>query len=360
MKIITIIGARPQFIKTSMVSRAIGDYNKNPKISRHFISEKILHTGQHYDYQMNAVFFEQMRIPEPEYTLDINGLPHGAMIGRMLEKIEEILKNEVPDMVMVYGDTNSTLAGALAAAKMHIPVAHVEAGLRSFNLKMPEEINRKLTDHISNLHFCPTKQAVSNLNKENIKEDVFLVGDVMLDAALYYTKYAIKPTHDIPETFLLATLHREENTDDHKRLQSIFNAMNKLSHNIPIILPLHPRTLNRLKEIKQIEPGPGIQVIEPLGYLEMIYLLKRSALVMTDSGGLQKEAYFFQKPCVTLRKETEWLELVKNDYNSLAGFETENILNAYSNMKNKKVDSRLNLYGDGQASKRIVEQLLAF
>ena len=359
MKIITIIGARPQFIKTSMVSRAIGDYNKNPKTPHHFISEKILHTGQHYDYQMNAVFFEQMRIPEPEYILDINGLPHGAMIGRMLEEIEKILKNECPDMVMVYGDTNSTLAGALAAAKMHIPVAHVEAGLRSFNLKMPEEINRKLTDHISTLHFCPTEQAVSNLNKENIKEDISLVGDVMLDAALYYTKYAIKPDCDIPETFLLATLHRQENTDDDQRLQSIFNAMNKLSHKIPIILPLHPRTLNRLKKIKQIECDPGIQIIEPLGYLEMIYLLARSELVMTDSGGVQKEAYFFQKPCVTLREETEWVELVKNGYNSLAGFETKKILNAYSNMKDKKIDSRLNLYGDGQASRQIVERLAA-
>ncbi|MDA3813124.1 MAG: UDP-N-acetylglucosamine 2-epimerase (non-hydrolyzing), partial [Candidatus Cloacimonetes bacterium] len=313
MKLITIIGARPQFIKAAAVSREIAKHGD--------IEEIIIHTGQHFDANMSEIFFDQMQIPKPDYNLEINSLSHGAMTGRMIEKIEEVLLKEKPDWVLVYGDTNSTIAGSLAAKKLHIKVAHVEAGLRSFNRNMPEEINRILTDKISDLLLCPTDTAVQNLQNEGIGKNslaqIVKCGDVMQDAAIFYSKKAQKPKMDLPKKFILATIHRAENTDDPKRLTSIFNALNKISHEIPIILPLHPRTKIKSKNLKfKIE---NLQLVDPVGYLEMIYLLKNCSLVMTDSGGLQKEAFFFEKPCITLRDETEWIVLIENGFNTVVG-----------------------------------------
>lgn len=301
MKIATIIGARPQFVKAAAVSRVI----KNTES----VEEIIIHTGQHYDVNMSDVFFEEMDIPKPDYNLNINGMGHGAMTGQMLEKIEEVLLSEKPDWVLVYGDTNSTLAGALAAKKLHIKVAHVEAGLRSFNMNMPEEINRILTDRISDVLFCPTSTAVDNLKKEgyeNIDTKIINVGDVMLDVALFYKERATKPKDSLPEQFVLCTVHRAENTDDVDRLKSIFESLEIISKTTPVVLPLHPRTKSKLISIDYDFDNSKIKFINPVGYFEMIWLLQNCSFVMTDSGGLQKEAFFFKKQCITLRDETEW------------------------------------------------------
>jgi UDP-GlcNAc3NAcA epimerase len=349
MKIATIIGARPQFIKAAAVSRAIAAHPD--------ISEVIIHTGQHFDDNMSKVFFEELSIPLPKHNLDIHSLNHGAMTGRMLEKIEQLLIQEKADLVMVYGDTNSTLAGALAAAKLHIPVAHVEAGLRSFNMQMPEEINRILTDRVSKFLFCPTQAAVSNLRKEGydyLDCQVILSGDVMFDAAMFYASRAQKPDFDIPEKYVLATLHRAENTDDPARLQSIVQALISVSDQIPVVLPIHPRTRIILEKNNMIPHTSGLKLIPPVGYLNMIYLLDHCDLVMTDSGGLQKEAYFFSKPCITLRTETEWVELVHTGVNKLTGFDTGTIMKEFLNFQNKKIDFPANLYGTGKASEIIV------
>ena len=352
MKLITIIGARPQFIKAAVVSREIAKYSN--------IKEIIVHTGQHFDDNMSEIFFHQMQIPKPDYNLEINSLTHGAMTGRMIEKIEEVLQQKKPDWVIVYGDTNSTIAGALAAKKLHIKVAHVEAGLRSFNRKMPEEINRILTDKISDLLFCPTDQAIQNLKDEGIGKHslarIVKSGDVMQDAAIFYSSLAQKPDFELPEKFILSTIHRAENTDDPQRLSSIFKAMDKISQEIPIILPLHPRTRKIIKDIKfKIE---NLISIEPVGYLEMIYFLKNCSLVMTDSGGLQKEAFFFHKPCVTLRDETEWVELVENGFNVVVGSNSDEIYTAYKKMMNKNLNYNIDLYGRGKASGKIIRELL--
>ncbi len=353
MLITHIIGARPQFIKAAAVSREIAKYPE--------IEEKIVHTGQHFDANMSEIFFQQMKIPEPDYNLEVNSLSHGAMTARMLKKIEKVLLSERPDWVVVYGDTNSTLAGALAAKKLHIKVAHVEAGLRSFNRRMPEEINRILTDKISDLLFCPTDSAVRNLQNEGIGSDhlteIFKSGDVMQDAAIFYSKFSCKPEFEIPEKFVLATIHRAENTDDPQKLNNIFNAFQKIAEKITIILPLHPRTRKILpQEIKKIS---NLKLISPVGYLEMIYLLQNCELVMTDSGGLQKEAFFFQKQCITLRDETEWIELVDHGFNSVVGSDTRKILFAFSEIKEKKNDYSIDLYGNGKASERILQKLLS-
>jgi len=369
MKIVTIIGARPQFIKAAVVSRAIANLNKDVTPNSLLVTEVIVHTGQHYDRNMSDVFFEEMNIPKPNRFLDINGLSHGAMTGQMMEKIESVLVEEQPDFVLVYGDTNTTLAGALAAAKLHIAVAHVEAGLRSFNRKMPEEINRVLTDHMANFLFCPTKQSVENLKAEGIidakvKADenqfseihnprVCLVGDVMLDAAIYYKAHARKPQLALPEKFILATIHRAENTDNAVRLKSIFDGFEKIGKEVPIILPLHPRTRKSIEPL-DLKASDSIEIIDPVSYFEMIYLLEKSVLVMTDSGGLQKEAFFFKKPCITLRDETEWVELVEHGFNSLAGAETENMYDAYKAIVETDLDFNIELYGDGNAGEKIV------
>jgi UDP-GlcNAc3NAcA epimerase len=322
---------------------------------------------------MSDVFFEEMAIPRPDYFLDIHGLSHGAMAGQMLEKIEPVLVEEKPDAVIVYGDTNTTLAAALAAAKLHIPVAHVEAGLRSFNREMPEEINRVLTDHMANFLFCPTKQALDNLKAEGIlnqdhasdpnnwssiihNTNVCLVGDVMLDAANYYKEHARKPQIIFPKIFLLATIHRAENTDNFKRLKSIFDGFKKIGREIPILLPLHPRTRQKM-ETWGLKVSNSIKIIEPVSYFEIIYLLENCMLVLTDSGGLQKEAFFFKKPCITLRNETEWVELVEHGFNLLTGAKAENIYNTYKAVVEKDLNFNIELYGDGRAGERIVDIL---
>ncbi len=354
MKIITVIGARPQFIKAAVVSRAIAMHSD--------IEEIIVHTGQHFDENMSDIFFEEMSIPKPHYNLNINGLSHGAMTGQMLEGIEKILLTEKPDWVLVYGDTNSTLAGALAAKKLHIKVAHVEAGLRSFNMNMPEEINRILTDRISDILFCPTDTAIDNLRKEgydNIECKIVKNGDVMQDAAIFYAEKATKPNVELPTEFVLCTLHRAENTDDQIRLRSIFEALETISKQCKVVLPLHPRTKAKLQQINYNFDESNICFIQPVGYLEMVYLLKNCNLVMTDSGGLQKEAYFFKKYCITLRDETEWIELVNNGFNLLAGSESENILEKFNRLTTQQTaDFSNRLYGNGDAGAKIILQLL--
>tara|TARA_B110000483_G_scaffold96535_1_gene118580 strand:- start:1469 stop:2545 length:1077 start_codon:yes stop_codon:yes gene_type:complete len=352
MKIITIVGARPQFIKAAALSREFLKHNH--------INEIIVHTGQHFDANMSDVFFEQMEIPKPRYNLDINGLGHGAMTGQMLEKIEKVLITETPEWVLVYGDTNSTIAGALAAKKLHIKVAHVEAGLRSFNMAMPEEINRILTDRISDLLFCPTDSAIENLNKEgynNLDSTLLKSGDVMQDAALFYSKKAQAPRFLVPEQFILCTIHRAENTDNDKRLSSILSGLNIIAKSNPVILPLHPRTKNIIN--KGSFDINNLTIVEPLGYLEMVYLIKKSKLVMTDSGGLQKEAFFFKKPCITLRDETEWVELVNGGFNTLVGANEQLIIKAFEK-QNYDIDFNINLYGNGTASEFIFKSIIEF
>lgn len=354
MKIVTILGARPQFIKAAVVSRAFQSTGK--------IEEIIVHTGQHFDVNMSDIFFEEMNIPKPYKNLDINGLGHGAMTGQMLEMIEAILIEEKPDWVLVYGDTNSTLAGALAAKKLHIKVAHIEAGLRSFNMKMPEEINRILTDRISDILFCPTDKAIDNLKMEgyhNLDIKIIKNGDVMQDAAIFYAERSRKPAFDLPEKFVLCTVHRAENTDNCEYLKSIFKALETISKETKIVLPLHPRTKAKLEGIDYNFKESNICFISPVGYLEMIYLLKNCEMVMTDSGGLQKEAYFHSKNCITLREETEWVELVNNGFNLLAGNDSEKILACFNKtVTHEGNDFTKKLYGNGDAGEKILQALL--
>jgi len=349
-KIVTVVGARPQFIKAAAVSRELRKYSD--------INEIIVHTGQHYDASMSEVFFDQMSIPQPQYNLGVGGGGHGKMTGRQLEKIEEILVEEMPDYVLVYGDTNSTLAGALAAAKLHIPVAHVEAGLRSYNRRMPEEVNRVLTDHISSLLFVPTAHAAENLRKEGIiGNNVIKVGDVMLDVTLFYKERAIKPIWfdglNIDEfSYILCTIHRAENTDDISRLNGIFDGLR--DGGLPVVLPIHPRTQNVIKEWKLAVPN-NVHIVPPAGYFEMLWLQAHCNKVATDSGGVQKEAYFHGKYCITLRDETEWVELVENGLNELVGADAARIAKAIaSNPQRTFVPG---LYGNGNAAHHIVEAL---
>ncbi|WP_104490008.1 non-hydrolyzing UDP-N-acetylglucosamine 2-epimerase [Acinetobacter indicus] len=353
MKILTVIGARPQFIKASVVSAAI---EKTAGLS-----EEIIHTGQHFDANMSNIFFDQLGIPKPHYQLDINSGSHGSMTGRMLEAIEKICLESKPDRLMVYGDTNSTLAGALAASKLHIPVAHIEAGLRSFNMRMPEEINRILTDQVSDILFCPTETAVKNLKNEGFESkpvQVLNVGDVMQDSSMFFAERAVKgeALKAVPESnFIVATLHRAENTDDPVRLKAIVDALNYIHKNIlPVVLPLHPRTQ---KVVKSLGLQLDMLVLEPVGYLEMIWLLKHCNAVVSDSGGVQKEAFFFKKPCITMRDQTEWVELIEHGVNILAGADTQKIINATQAMLNKTIEDPLNLYGGGKASQNIANVL---
>lgn len=357
MKFITIVGARPQFIKAAVVSRAIAEHNKLNK--GEYIEEKIIHTNQHYDKNMSDIFFKEMHIPQPHYNLHVGGGMQGAMTGRMLEKIEAILVDEKPDYVLIYGDTNSTLAGALAAVKLHIPVVHVEAGLRSFNMNMPEEINRILSDRVSKLLLCPTETAVKNLQAENITQGVFNVGDVMYDAVKFYGSIA-KPDESIKSlaegAFYLSTVHRAENTDDVSRLKTIMKALDKIAENKKVILPLHPRT-RKIMAANNITLK-NVCVIEPVGYFDILYLLKNSAAVLTDSGGMQKEAYFFAKPCFTMRDETEWVELVECGANILVAADYDTIINNVQKYKYDKKYFAQQLYGDGKAGEKIIELLL--
>jgi len=356
MKILTILGARPQFIKAGTISREIGRQRKKGKS----IKEIVIHTGQHYDSNMSDVFFEQMKIPKPNYFLGVGGKSHGAMTGQMMEKIEELALIEKPDWIMVYGDTNSTLAGSLVASKLHIKLAHIEAGLRSFNIKMPEEINRILTDRVSDILFCPTDTAVKNLKNEgyeNFNCKIIKSGDVMQDGAIFYKSLGIKPSYKLKDNFILCTIHRAENTDDKVKLRSIFEALEYISKEKQVVLPIHPRTKKMLEDLKlNIK---NLTIIEPVGYLEMVWLIDNCDFVMTDSGGLQKEAYFFEKQCITLRNETEWVELVECGANALVGANKEKILEAYKNNSEfNKDNSKLNLYGGGKASEKIIKELL--
>ncbi len=354
MKIVTVLGARPQFIKAATVSRALKENS---------VSEVIIHTGQHFDRNMSEVFFSEMDIPRPDYNLEISGLSHGAMTGRMLEETESVLLQEKPDCVLVYGDTNSTLAGALAAAKLHIPVAHVEAGLRSFEMKMPEEVNRILTDRISRFLFCPTHTAVENLKKEGFDAfgcEILQPGDVMYDAVLFYKKKVSETSTILSlleisgQPFTLATIHRAENTDNIQRLGAICEALNHINQSSKVVLPLHPRTKAILqKNDIKLDFTP----IEPVGYFDMLALLDGCNLVLTDSGGLQKEAYFFSKYCITLRDQTEWVELVNAGVNSIVGADTEKIISTYDQMKGKPLQSSTELYGDGTAAQKIAQRL---
>ena len=352
MKIFTVVGARPQFIKAAVVSRAF-------KERRPDVSEILVHTGQHYDANMSGVFFEELNIPRPTHNLGVGGGTHGQNTGRMLEGLEALMLAESPDWVLVYGDTDSTLAGALAAAKLNIPLAHVEAGLRSFNRRMPEEINRVLTDHAAAMLFAPTELARTNLRSEGIaNEKIHVVGDVMYDAALFYKAHACKPAWfdalEIAQNeFVLCTIHRAENTDDPKRMQAIFEGLEDAA--LPVVLPLHPRTRSKLRQIGMELPA-NINVVDPVGYLEMVWLEANCKLVATDSGGVQKEAYFHQKPCVTLRDETEWVELVERKVNQLTGASATEIKNAIHRAFFPATET--SLYGIGKTAQNIIEKLV--
>jgi UDP-GlcNAc3NAcA epimerase len=354
MKILTVIGARPQFIKAAAVSCRLRAQPSTREI--------LVHTGQHYDENMSDVFFSELGIPTPDHHLGVGSGSHGAMTGRMLEKIEAVILAEKPDALLVYGDTNSTLAGALAAAKLHVPVAHVEAGLRSFNRKMPEEINRVLTDHVSKWLFCPTKAAVENLNREGISDGrLSLVGDVMYDVALMARERAgnVARWGVRPGQYVLATIHRAENTDDPARLEAIFDGLRDVAKHLPVILPLHPRTRSVLRRDGRGETG-GVKVIDPIGYLDMTALERHARLVVTDSGGVQKEAFFHRVPCVTLRDETEWVELVDLGWNRVlpptsTAAVRDGILAALESRPGN--DPPSDLYGGGQAAARIVREL---
>ena len=357
MKILAIVGARPQFIKAAMVSRAIAAHNQSGGHPR--ITEEIIHTGQHYDANMSQIFFEQMGIPKPVLNLEAGNGNHGQMTGKMLAGIEQAIMERQPDWILVYGDTNSTLAGALAAAKLHIPVAHVEAGLRSFNRRMPEEINRVLTDHVSTLLFCPTTSSVANLAKEGITKGVHHVGDVMYDAALHFGQLADNRSRILeqlalrPGNYLLATVHRAENTDDPIRLKNILTAFDQMPH--PVILPIHPRTRKKI----QLLPEQGtnfftnIRLIDPVSFLDMVMLEKNARIVLTDSGGVQKEAYFHGVPCVTLRDETEWIETVDAGWNQIVGADYEMIIQA---SRRAKPGVPVYEYGNGKTSEIILNQ----
>lgn len=358
IRIVTIVGARPQFVKAATVSRAIAEFNQSK--GGVLIDEIIVHTGQHFDANMSDIFFDEMEIPKPKYTLGIGGGSHGQMTGRQLEKIEAVLLDVQPDFVLVYGDTNSTLAGALAASKLTIPVVHVEAGLRSYNRAMPEEINRVLTDHVSEILFAPTSNAKNNLINEGVEESrIHVVGDVMYDAALFYGKRANKPkwfdsTVGDKSDFFLATIHRAENTENSENLISIIEALK--SSEVPVVLPLHPRTRKKLKELTvQLA---GIHVVEPVGYLEMVWLEVECKMILTDSGGVQKEAFFHGKPCITLRAETEWTELVEQGFNKLVGHNKDEIIAQMKAPFEGVIEGEI--YGDGNAAKAVVEIISKF
>ena len=351
MKIATIIGARPQFIKAAAVSRVIAAHNRNGASPA--VEEILIHTGQHYDEGMSAVFFRELEIPEPKYNLNVGSGSHGRQTGRMLAAIEETLLAERPDWVLIYGDTNSTLAGALAAAKLHIPIAHVEAGLRSFNRRMPEEINRVVADQLSSLLLCPSQVAVYNLAAEGIGKNVVVTGDVMADA-LQFAAIKASARSDIlvrlglkSQRYLLATVHRAENTDDPQRLADILSAFAALEE--PIVFPAHPRTRKYLNE-KGYRPSQNVTLIDPVGYFDIIALERSARLLLTDSGGMQKEAYWLEVPCVTLRDETEWVETVEAGWNVLTGANRARIIAAVRSFKPPA--DHPPLYGDGRAAEK--------
>lgn len=376
-KILTIVGARPQIIKSSAINRAI---------QRHFstqLQEVIVHTGQHYDANMSKVFFEEMSIPEPHYNLNVGSGSHGAMTAKMLEGLEKIYLIEQPDAVLVYGDTNSTIAGALAAIKIHIPVIHVEAGLRSFNKAMPEEVNRIACDHMSTLLFTPTKAGLKNLEKEGFNihatgkasannPKVLLCGDIMFDNSLHFSELSelqstlLKELSLNSDAYILVTIHRDSNTDVAENLQQIFSALLEIreSSGLKIVLPIHPRTKSKLEEqlpadlYASLTADPGFMIIPPAGFLDIIALEKNAKMIITDSGGLQKEAFFFQKPCIILRPQTEWVEIVENGNAVLADASAERIKTAFEELSSKSNFTYPPLFGDGRAAEFICETLV--
>lgn len=354
-KILTILGARPQFVKAAVLSRIIRQYDA--------VEEVIVHTGQHYDANMSSVFFEEMEIPEPKYFLNINGLGHGAMTGQMLEKIEELILAEKPSAVVVYGDTNSTLAGALAAKKLGIKLIHIEAGLRSFNMAMPEEINRILTDRISDLLLCPTDTAIGNLKQEgfdHFNAKVVKTGDIMLDAVRYYAEKSEEKAqvyHSLnvqKDNFVLATIHRQENTDDLANLKAVFEGLSQIHKQQKVILPLHPRTK---KILENNHLHYDLQIIDPVGYFDMLELLKNCSMVVTDSGGLQKEAFFNKKPVLIARTETEWVELVENGFAKIVATDAEKMLQGFHDFQQQKLNFDAELYGN-EVGEKIYREIL--
>jgi UDP-N-acetylglucosamine 2-epimerase len=356
MKLITVVGARPQFIKAAVLSRLLRQSAG--------VEERLVHTGQHFDPAMSDVFFAELDLPRPDYHLTVGSGSHAVQTAAMLTGVEEVLRAERPDAVLVYGDTNSTLAGALAAAKLNLPIAHVEAGLRSFDRAMPEEVNRVLTDHLARWLFCPTEAAVANLAREGITERVYSVGDIMCDALLYYGRercpspvlerlgLAVRP-------YALCTLHRAGNTDDADRFGRLWSGLNRLAAELPVVLPLHPRS-RKVIEAQRLAAGPGLHLTEPVGYREMLTLERQARLVVTDSGGVQKEAYLQGVPCLTLRDCTEWPETVAAGWNRLVGADEERLLGAArSYLLEGPPRQRPPLYGDGQAGRRILNVLQA-
>lgn len=345
MKILTVVGARPQFIKAAAVSRVMREKHE----------EILVHTGQHYDENMSKIFFEELQIPKPDYNLEVGSGTHGKQTGQMLISLEEIYMKEKPDAVLVYGDTNSTFAGALCASKLLIPVAHVEAGLRSFNMNMPEEQNRILTDHISKVLFAPTDTAVKNLKNEGVTDRVYNVGDVMYDAVLHFKGLAEKKSNLTErlslkgEKYILTTIHRAENTNDIERLKSIVEALNECGKQV--ILPLHPRT-KKYMESYSLNFSNNVKIIDPVGYLEMIDLEMNAEKIVTDSGGVQKEAFFMHKPCITMRDETEWVETVDNGWNVIAGTDKAKILDYIVSFEPK--EKQKSIFGDGKASEKVL------
>lgn len=350
MKIVTVIGARPQFVKAAVLSHKIRELTD--------WEEVIVHTGQHYDNVMSNVFFEEMGIPKPDYQLNVGSASHGVMTGEMLMGIERILQDECPDWVLVYGDTNSTLAGALASSKLNIPLAHVEAGLRSFNRLMPEELNRIITDRLSQKLFVPSVSSTKNLNKEGITVGIHEVGDIMYDAVVRYSNISGKKAQLASQfkgkPYVLLTLHRQENTDSKEILQELVEAINQVSKEVKVVFPVHPRTK---KQLNLYGIRCDAQLIEPVGYFDMLELIKHSKLVMTDSGGLQKEAYYLNKYCVTLRQETEWTELVEAGVNKLAGSQKDAIVSAARELLRCSEMHSQNIYGDGSTAEKIITSL---
>ena len=345
MKIATIVGARPQFIKYACL------YND----LRKEYDEILIHTGQHYDYEMSKIFFDQFHIPTPNYNLNIHENTHGKQTGKMIIEIEKILLKEKPDLTLVFGDTNSTLAGALTSTKLHIPTAHIEAGLRSFDREMPEEINRVLTDHMSEILFAPTKYAMQNLKNEGIKKNIYNVGDLMYDLLMQLT-HLIEKSNILEKLniqskkYILFTLHRQSNTDNIKNITTILSSLSSIDENI--IFPIHPRTFKKIKEYN-VNVGKNIKIIKPLGYIDFLSLEKNAKKIITDSGGIQKEAYIFKVPCITLREDTEWVETVDDDWNILVGSNKEKIINAINNFSPN--NKQFNHYGNGNANKKIIK-----
>ncbi len=354
MKILSIVGARPQFIKLATIVH---------ELKKHKVEHIIVHTGQHYDYSMSKLFFKELEIPEPDYNLEVGSGTHGLQTGLMLERIEKVLLSCKPDIVLVYGDTNSTLAGALASVKLHIKLGHVEAGLRSYNRRMPEEINRVLADRVSDMLFCPTETSVKNLKEEGIENSVYLTGDVMYDMILKYRDLITKCSKQILEQFELengkycyATIHRAENTDVKERLLNIIHALDEISRKIKVVFPVHPRTK---KSLESINYKPNcLLMINPVSYLESLSLISNAKMVFTDSGGVQKEAYILQRPCITLRDETEWVETVNNGWNILVGADYEKIIQVYKEFTPSEKNYKNDIFGKGDAVHKIIDILL--